>query len=56
MPLAEGYENPTDLCMGKDTHSDFSELQNISRCVDTALRADHPEQAQTRTKCHEEER
>ena len=40
----------------KGTRSDLSELQNIRRCVDIALRADQPEQTQTRTKRHEQER
>ena len=34
----------------------LSELQNIRRCVDIALRADQLEQALTRTKRHEQER
>ena len=40
----------------KDTRSDLSELQNIRMCVDIALRADQPEQTQTRTKRHEQDR
>ena len=39
----------------KGTRSGLSELQNIRRCVDIALRADQPEQTQTRTKRHEQE-
>ena len=33
-----------------------AELQKIRRCVDIALRADQPEQTQSRTKRHEQER
>ena len=40
----------------KDTRADVSELQRIRKCVDIALRADQPEQTQTRTKQHEQER
>jgi len=40
----------------KGTRSDLSELQNIRRCVDIALRADQPEQTQTRTKRHDIDR
>jgi 5-bromo-4-chloroindolyl phosphate hydrolysis protein len=39
----------------KDTRADVSELQRIRKCVDIALRADQPEQTQTRTKQHEQE-
>ena len=40
----------------KETRAEVAELQKIRRCVDIALRADQPEQAQTRTKLHEQER
>ena len=40
----------------KGTRSDLSELQNIRKCVDIALRADQPEQTQTRTKRHDIDR
>ena len=40
----------------KGTRSDLSELQNIRRCVDIALRTDQPEQTQTRTKRHDIDR
>ena len=33
-----------------------TELHNIRKCVDIALRADQPEQTRTRTKRHEQER
>ena len=36
--------------------SPLAELQKIRRCVDIALRADQPEQTQSRTKRHEQER
>ena len=38
------------------TRADVSELQKIRKCVDIALRADQPEQAQTRTKRHDIDR
>ena len=34
----------------------FAELQKIRRCVDIALRADQPEQTQSRTKRHDIDR
>ena len=40
----------------KDTRAEVAELQKIRRCVDIALRADQPEQTQTRTKRQEQER
>ena len=40
----------------KDTRAEVAELQKIRRCVDIALRADQPEQTQSRTKRHEQER
>ena len=40
----------------KDTRAEVAELQKIRRCVDIALRADQPEQMQSRTKRHEQER
>ena len=40
----------------KATRAEVAELQKIRKCVDIALRADQPEQAQTRTKRHEQER
>ena len=46
----------TEYAKLKGTRSDLSELQNIRRCVDIALRADQPEQTRTRTKRHEQER
>ena len=38
------------------TRADVSELQKIRKCVDIALRADQPEQTQTRTKRHDIDR
>ena len=38
------------------TRAEVAELQKIRRCVDIALRADQPEQMQSRTKRHEQER
>lgn len=49
-------QRETEYAKLKGTRSDLSELQNIRRCVDIALRADQPEQTQTRTKRHEQER
>ena len=46
-------QRETEYAKLKGTRSDLSELQNIRRCVDIALRADQPEQTQTRTKRHE---
>ena len=40
----------------KETRAEVAELQKIRRCVDIALKAEQPEQIQTRTKRHEQER
>ena len=64
MPIAEWEQEYADLKTQrdsdytklKDTRTEVAELQKIRRCVDIALRADQPEQAQTRTKLHEQER
>ena len=40
----------------KEARAEVGELQKIRKCVDIALRADQPEQTQTRTKRHEQER
>ena len=40
----------------KDTRAEVAELQKIRKCVDIALRADQPEQTQTRTKRHDIDR
>ena len=40
----------------KETRAEVTELHNIRKCVDIALRADQPEQTRTRTKRHEQER
>ena len=49
-------QRETEYAKLKGTRSDLSELQNIRRCVDIALRADQPEQTQNRAKRHEQER
>ena len=46
----------SDYAKLKDTRADVSELQKIRKCVDIALRADQPEQTQTRTKRHDIDR
>ena len=40
----------------KETRAEVAELQKIRRCVDIALRADQPEQTQSRTKRHDIDR
>ena len=40
----------------KDTRAEVAELQKIRRGVDIALRADQPEQTQSRTKRHDIDR
>ena len=64
LPIAEWEQEYTDLKTQRDTEYDtlkepraeVAELQKIRRCVDIALRADQPEQTQSRTKWHEQER
>lgn len=64
MPIAEWEQEYADLKTQRDsdytklkeTRADVSELQKIRRCVDIALRADQPEQTQSRTKRQEQER
>ena len=64
LPIAEWEQEYADLktqrdsdyAKLKDTRADVSELQKIHKCVDIALRTDQPEQTQTRTKRHEQER
>ena len=64
LPIAEWEQEYADLKTQrdsdytklKDTRTNVSELQKIRKCVDIALRADQPEQIQTRTKRHEQER
>ena len=46
----------SDYTKLKATRAEVAELQKIRRCVDIALRADQPEQMQSRTKRHEQER
>ena len=38
------------------TRAEVAELQKIRKCVEIALRADQPEQTQSRTKRQEQER
>ena len=64
LPIAEWEQEYADLKTQrdsdytklKDTRTEVAELQKIRRCVDIALRADQPEQTQSRTKRHEQER
>ena len=49
-------QRDTDYTKLKDTRTNVSELQKIRKCVDIALRADQPEQTQSRTKRQEQER
>ena len=64
LPIAEWEQEYADLKTQrdsdytklKDTRTNVSELQKIRKCVDIALRADQPEQTQSRTKRHEQER
>ena len=64
LPIAEWEQEYADLTTPRDsdytkrkeTRADVSELQKIRRCVDIALRADQPEQTQSRTKRQEQER
>ena len=64
LPIAEWEQEYADLKTQrdsdytklKDTRAEVAELQKIRRCVDIALRADQPEQTQTRTKRHDIDR
>ena len=64
LPIAEWEQEYADLKTQRDsdytklkeTRAEVAELQKIRRCVDIALRADQPEQTQSRTKRHEQER
>ena len=64
MPIAEWEQEYADLKAQRDTdyaklkatRAEVAELQKIRKCVDIALRADQPEQTQSRTKRHEQER
>ena len=40
----------------KETRAEVAELHNIRKCVDIALKADQPEQTQSRTKRHDIDR
>ena len=64
LPIAEWEQEYADLKTQrdsdytklKDTRAEVAELQKIRKCVDIALRADQPEQTQTRTKRHDIDR
>ena len=64
LPIAEWEQEYADLKTQrdsdytklKDTRANVSELQKIRKCVDIALRADQPEQTQSRTKRHDIDR
>ena len=64
LPIAEWEQEYADLKTQrdsdytklKDTRTEVAELQKIRKCVDIALRADQPEQTQTRTKRHDIDR
>ena len=64
LPIAEWEQEYADLKTQRDsdytklkeTRTEVAELQKIRRCVDIALKAEQPEQIQTRTKRHEQER
>ena len=64
LPIAEWEQEYADLKTQRDsdytklkeTRAEVAELQKIRKCVDIALRADQPEQTQTRTKRHEQAR
>ena len=64
LPIAEWEQEYADLKTQRDsdytklkeTRAEVAELQKIRRCVDTALRADQPEQTQSRTKRHDIDR
>ena len=64
LPIAEWEQEYADLKTQrdsdytklKDTRAEVAELQKIRKCVDIALRADQPEQTQSRAKRHEQER
>ena len=64
LPIAEWEQEYADLKTQrdsdytklKDTRTNVSELQKIRKCVDIALRADQPEQTQSRTTRHDIDR
>ena len=64
MPIAEWEQEYADLKTQreaeydtlKETRAEVAELQKIRKCVDIALRADQPEQTQSRTKRHDIDR
>ena len=64
LPIAEWEQEYADLKTQrdsdytklKDTHTEVAELQKIRKCVDIVLRADQPEQTQSRTKRHDIDR
>ena len=64
LPIAEWEQEYADLKTQreaeydtlKETRAEVAELQKIRKCVDIALRADQPEQTQSRTKRHDIDR
>ena len=64
LPIAEWEQEYADLKTQRDsdytklkeTRAEVAELQKIRKCVDIALRADQPEQTQSRTKRHDIDR
>ena len=49
-------QRDSDYTKLKDTRAEVAELQKVRKCVDIALRADQPEQTQSRTKRHDIDR
>ena len=49
-------QRDSDYTKLKNTRAEVAELQKSRRCVDIALRADQPEQTQSRTKRHDIDR
>ena len=49
-------QRDSDYTKLKNTRAEVAELQKIRKCVDIALRADQPEQTQSRTKRHDIDR
>lgn len=49
-------QRDTDYTKLKATRAEVAELQKIRKCVDIALKAEQPEQTQSRTKRHDIDR
>ncbi len=64
LPIAEWEQEYADLKTQRDsdytklkaTRAEVAELQKIRKCVDIALKAEQPEQTQSRTKRHDIDR